>query len=74
MMAKEAETLSAELLQKMNSYWRAANYVSVGQIYLYDNLLLKEPLKLSHVKPLVVGHYAWPKLHICPFEQGYKTV
>jgi len=57
MMAKEAETLSAELLQKMDSYWRAANYVSVGQIYLYDNLLLKEPLKLSHVKPLVVGHW-----------------
>ncbi len=57
MMAKEAETLSAELLQKMDSYWRAANYVSVGQIYLYDNLMLKEPLKLSHVKPLVVGHW-----------------
>jgi len=35
----------------------AANYLSVGQIYLYDNPLLKEPLKLSHVKPLVVGHW-----------------
>ena len=42
---------------KMNAYWRAANYLSVGQIYLYDNPLLKEPLKLSHVKPLVVGHW-----------------
>jgi xylulose-5-phosphate/fructose-6-phosphate phosphoketolase len=41
----------------MNAYWRAANYLSVGQIYLYDNPLLKEPLKLSHVKPLVVGHW-----------------
>src|ERR1700728_3052596 len=51
------ETLSAELLQKINAYWRAANYLSVGQIYLYDNPLLKEPLKLSHVKPLVVGHW-----------------
>ena len=41
----------------MDAYWRAANYVSVGQIYLYDNPLLREPLKLSHVKPLVVGHW-----------------
>jgi hypothetical protein len=41
----------------MNAYWRAANYLSVGQIYLYDNPLLREPLKLSHVKPLVVGHW-----------------
>ena len=48
-------TLTPELLHKMNAYWRAANYLSVGQIYLYDNPLLKEPLKLSHVKPLVVG-------------------
>ena len=46
-----------ELLHKMDAYWRAANYLSVGQIYLYDNPLLKEPLKLSHVKPLVVGHW-----------------
>jgi xylulose-5-phosphate/fructose-6-phosphate phosphoketolase len=50
-------TLDADLLRKMNAYWRAANYVSVGQIYLYDNPLLKEPLKLSHVKPLVVSHW-----------------
>ena len=56
-MSPEVETLSPELLQKMNAYWRAANYLSVGQIYLYDNPLLKEPLKLSHVKPLVVGHW-----------------
>jgi xylulose-5-phosphate/fructose-6-phosphate phosphoketolase len=49
--------LSAEQLDQTNAYWRAANYLSVGQIYLYDNPLLKEPLKLSHVKPLVVGHW-----------------
>ena len=49
--------LSPDLLQKINAYWRAANYLSVGQIYLFDNPLLKEPLKLSHVKPLVVGHW-----------------
>jgi len=53
----ETKTLPAEMLQKMDAYWRAANYLSVGQIYLYDNPLLKEPLKLSHVKPLVVGHW-----------------
>src|ERR1022692_1567660 len=53
----EKEILSAELLHKMHAYWRAANYLSVGQIYLYGNPLLKEPLKLSHVKPLVVGHW-----------------
>ncbi len=41
----------------MDAYWRAANYLSVGQIYLYDNPLLKEPLTLAHVKPLVVGHW-----------------
>ena len=49
--------LSSDLLHKMDAYWRAANYLSVGQIYLYDNPLLKEPLQLSHVKPLVVGHW-----------------
>ena len=41
----------------MDAYWRAANYLSVGQIYLYDNPLLKRPLVLSDVKPLVVGHW-----------------
>lgn len=49
--------LSRELLRKMNAYWRAANYLSVGQIYLYDNPLLKKPLKLEHVKPRLLGHW-----------------
>ncbi len=49
--------LAPEQLRKIHAYWRAANYLSVGQIYLYDNPLLREPLKLSHVKPLVVGHW-----------------
>ena len=48
---------SPELLHWMNAYWRAANYLSVGQIYLYDNPLLRQPLQLAHVKPLVVGHW-----------------
>ena len=50
-------TLEPELLHRMDAYWRAANYLSVGQIYLYDNPLLKRPLALSDVKPLVVGHW-----------------
>jgi xylulose-5-phosphate/fructose-6-phosphate phosphoketolase len=50
-------TLSDDLRRKIDAYWRAANYVSVGQIYLYDNPLLKRPLQLSDVKPLVVSHW-----------------
>ena len=49
--------LTHDELMRMNAYWRAANYLSVGQIYLYDNPLLREPLTLAHVKPLVVGHW-----------------
>jgi xylulose-5-phosphate/fructose-6-phosphate phosphoketolase len=49
--------LSPDLLAKMHAYWRAANYLSVGQIYLYDNPLLKQPLKLDHVKPRLLGHW-----------------
>lgn len=52
-----SNTLSPELLYKIDAYWRAANYLSVGQLYLYDNPLLKQPLDLSHVKPIVVGHW-----------------
>ncbi len=49
--------LSADLLWKMDAYWRAANYLSVGQIYLYDNPLLKQPLRREHVKPRLLGHW-----------------
>ncbi|MEO7335660.1 MAG: phosphoketolase, partial [Caldimonas sp.] len=49
--------LSSELLQRMNAYWRAANYLSVGQIYLFDNPLLKHPLSLEHIKPRLLGHW-----------------
>jgi len=49
--------LSSEELRKLNAYWRAANYLSVGQIYLYANPLLKEPLKLEHIKPRLLGHW-----------------
>jgi len=46
-----------EELRRMNAYWRAANYLSVGQIYLLDNPLLREPLRLEHVKPRLLGHW-----------------
>ena len=49
--------LPPDLLRKMNAYWHAANYLSVGQIYLYDNPLLKQPLKLTHIKPRLLGHW-----------------
>jgi xylulose-5-phosphate/fructose-6-phosphate phosphoketolase len=51
------QILSEDLLNKMNAYWRAANYLSVGQIYLRDNPLLKKPLIPEHVKPRLVGHW-----------------
>lgn len=50
-------TLTPELLNQMDAYWRATNYLSVGQIYLLDNPLLKRPLKLEHVKPRLLGHW-----------------
>ncbi|MEG4403489.1 phosphoketolase family protein [Microcoleus sp. MON2_D5] len=53
----QLKPLSDSELHKMNAYWRAANYLSVGQIYLFDNPLLKEPLKLEHVKPRLLGHW-----------------
>ena len=50
-------TLDATELNRMDAYWRAANYLSVGQIYLFDNPLLKEPLTLKHIKPRLLGHW-----------------
>jgi xylulose-5-phosphate/fructose-6-phosphate phosphoketolase len=49
--------LDRDLLRKMDAYWRAANYLSVGQIYLKDNPLLEEPLRREHVKPRLLGHW-----------------
>ena len=48
--------LSAKELSLIDAYWRAANYLSVGQIYLYDNPLLKQPLSKEHIKPRLLGH------------------
>ncbi len=57
MKASTKKPLSSELLRKMDAYWRAANYLSVGQIYLYDNPLLKQPLQRKHIKPRLLGHW-----------------
>ena len=56
-MATLKGPLTADELGSLHSYWRAANYLSVGQIYLYDNPLLREPLKLEHVKLRLLGHW-----------------
>src|SRR5580658_9018087 len=52
-----SQPLTSEQLRKINAYWRAANYLSVGQIYLYANPLLREPLKIEHIKPRLLGHF-----------------
>ncbi len=57
MQRQAAAPLDAELAQRMDAYWRAANYLSVGQIYLCDNPLLREPLTLAHVKHMLLGHW-----------------
>ena len=51
------EVLSNAELDAIHAYWRAANYLSVGQIYLYDNPLLQKPLSKEHVKPRLLGHW-----------------
>jgi xylulose-5-phosphate/fructose-6-phosphate phosphoketolase len=53
----ESISLAPDLLRKIDAYWRAANYVSVGQIYLFDNPLLKRPLALTDVKHMLLGHW-----------------
>jgi xylulose-5-phosphate/fructose-6-phosphate phosphoketolase len=56
-LQQAANPLSPDELNLINSWWRAANYLSIGQIYLLENPLLKEPLKLKHIKPRLLGHW-----------------
>jgi xylulose-5-phosphate/fructose-6-phosphate phosphoketolase len=56
-LVKAQVPLDSHEWRQLDAYWRAANYLSVGQIYLYENPMLREPLTLAHVKPLVVGHW-----------------
>ncbi len=57
MRRTEKKPLTSDMLRRMDAYWRAANYLSVGQIYLYDNPLLRKPLKREHIKPRLLGHW-----------------
>ena len=54
---KGGTQITQELLNKMDAYWRATNYLSVGQIYLWDNPLIRKPLKAEHIKPMLLGHW-----------------
>ena len=53
----EKQPLCDEMLQKMDAYWRATNYLSAGQLYLLDNPLLRKPLTKEHIKKKIVGHW-----------------
>ncbi|HZN89636.1 MAG TPA: hypothetical protein VFB44_11725 [Thermoleophilaceae bacterium] len=55
--ARAVRALEPDELRAIDAYWRAANYLSVGQIYLLDNPLLHEPLTKAHVKPRLLGHW-----------------
>jgi len=73
----KTNTLTPELLQKMDAYWRAANYLSVGQIYLYDNPLLRQPLTLAHVKPMLLGHWGTTpgaELYLHALKSGHQKI
>src|SRR5258707_5141024 len=66
-----AEPISDTLLHKIDAYWRAANYLSVGQIYLLGNPLLREPLRREHVKPRLLGHWGTtPGLNLIYFHMN----
>src|ERR1700694_4803058 len=55
--ARSAAPLDDQRLERLHAYWRAANYLTVGQIYLVDNPLLREPLRPEHIKPRLLGHW-----------------
>jgi xylulose-5-phosphate/fructose-6-phosphate phosphoketolase len=56
-MEEQVGALDPDELRLIDAYWRAANYLSVGQIYLLDNPLLREPLRPEHIKPRLLGHF-----------------
>ena len=62
MNIEEKQPLTIDYLKRMDAYWRAANYLSVGQLYLLDNPLLQEPLTKEHIKKKIVGHWNHKKI------------
>lgn len=76
-METKNKPLSKDLLQKINAYWRAANYLSVGQIYLYDNPLLKKTIEdgtCETTSSWALGHNTRTELHLCAFEPNHKEI
>jgi hypothetical protein len=69
--ATETGPLSPKQLNNRNAYWRAANYLAVGQIYLCDNLLLREPLKISHIKRSATEH---DRLRMCRPQKTFYCI
>ena len=69
--------LSSEELRKIDAYWRASLYLSLGMLYLKENPLLREPLKIEQTKPRLLGHWgsdAWPELHLHSLQQADQQV
>lgn len=72
-----SQPVSDEYLEKMNAYWRAANYLGAAQLYLLDNPLLREPLTMEHVKKKIVGHWgnsSWTELRVCSFKSCNQEI
>ena len=67
-------TLTLDLLRKVDAYWRAANFLSAGQVYLCDNPLLKRRLTLADVKHMLLGHDARAELHLRAPEPGHQEI
>ncbi len=73
----EKQPLNQEMLDKMDAYWRAANYLSAGQLYLLDNPLLKEPLTMDQIKKKIVGHWGTvprTELRLCTLQPCHQTL
>jgi len=75
--AVRTNALSPELLRTIDAYWRAANYLSVGQIYLFEQSPVEEAAALSDIKHMLLGHWGTTpraELHLCPFEQDHQEI
>lgn len=72
----EKQPLNQEMLDKIDAYWRAANYLSAGQLYLLDNPLLREPLTMDQIKKklLVTGNCTGTELRLCTLQPCHQTL
>ena len=78
MAMSQTTAIARRTAQDIHAYWRAANYLSVGQIYLFANPLLREPLKIEHIKPRLLGHWGTTPglnfLYVGHFNLGHHKV